>query len=119
MPKPLACAAILLLSFISLVPAAEDATPTELPKPDADGKISIFNGKDLTGWYGDMELFKVDNGEIVGKTEKGIKKNEFLKSQFELGDFRLVLQIKLVPNGANTGIQFRSVPFEGNEMKGY
>jgi hypothetical protein len=30
-----------------------------------------------------------------------------------------VLQIKLVPNGANSGVQFRSVPFKGNEMKGY
>lgn len=118
MTKPLVYFALLLCltTFIR----AEDSKPKfELPKPDADGKISIFNGKDLTGWYGDTDLFKVDNGEIVGKTEKGIKQNEFLKSQFELGDFRLVLQIKLVPNAANSGIQFRSVVHNGNEMKGY
>src|SRR5436305_2688603 len=107
----------LLLTTLAL---AEDAKPKfELPKPGPDGKIAIFNGKDLTGWYGDTTLFKVDNGEIVGKTDKGIKKNEFLKSQFEVSDFRLVLQIKLVPNSANSGVQFRSVPFKGNEMKGY
>jgi hypothetical protein len=28
----------------------------------------IFNGKDLTGWDGNPELWKVENGEIVGNT---------------------------------------------------
>jgi len=118
MNKLLACFA-LLLGMTALIRAEDPKPKFELPKPDADGKISIFNGKDLTGWFGDTDLFKVENGEIVGKTEKGIKQNEFLKSQFEVGDFRLVLQIKLVPNGANSGVQFRSVVFKGNEMKGY
>lgn len=111
--------AIALLVTVTAFAAEEPKPKTELPKPDADGKISIFNGKDLTGWTGDTTLFKVDNGELVGKTEKGIKQNEFLKSTFEVADFRLVCQMKLVPNGANSGIQFRSVPFKGNEMKGY
>jgi hypothetical protein len=109
-----------LILILATFGFAQDAKPKfELPKPGPDGKIAIFNGKDLTGWYGDTNLFKVDNGEIVGKTEKGIKQNEFLKSQFEATDFRLVLQIKLVPNTANSGVQFRSIPFKGNEMKGY
>src|SRR5258707_1070113 len=110
-----------LLMLISSAPAAEDAPPAkmELPKPGPDGKIALFNGKDLTGWYGEPGLFSVDNGEIVGKTEKGLKRNEFLKSRFEAADFRLTLKIKLVPNGANSGVQFRSQPFKGNEMKGY
>jgi hypothetical protein len=116
MIRPLA----VLTLVLSLSAFAEEAPPkVELPKPGPDGKIEIFNGKDLTGWWGDTTLFKVENGEIVGKTEKGIKQNEFLKSRFEAGDFRLVLQIKLVPNSANSGVQFRSVPHNGNEMKGY
>ena len=36
-----------------------------------------------------------------------------------VGDFRLTLQMKLVPNKENSGIQFRSQPFKGHEMKGY
>jgi hypothetical protein len=113
-----ACISIFL--SLTALTFAQDAKPKfELPKPGPDGKIAIFNGKDLTGWYGDTTLFKAENGEIVGKTDKGIKKNEFLKSEFEVGDFRLVLQIKLVPNTANSGVQFRSFPFKGNEMKGY
>jgi hypothetical protein len=35
-------------------------------------------------------------------------------------DFRLTLKVKLVPDKANSGIQFRSVPLEDStEMKGY
>jgi hypothetical protein len=91
----------------------------ELPKPGTDGRIAIFNGKDLTGWYGDTDVWKVDNGEIVGKSEKGLKQNNFLKSRFEAGDFRLTFEIKLAPNSANSGVQFRSIPWQGHEMKGY
>jgi hypothetical protein len=118
MPRLLAICALLVLltpsAFAEDVPAK-----MELPTPGADGKIALFNGKDLTGWYGEPGLFSVDNGEIVGKTEKGLKRNEFLKSRFEGGDFRLTLKIKLVPHGANSGVQFRSQPHKGNEMKGY
>ncbi|HBJ85366.1 MAG TPA: DUF1080 domain-containing protein, partial [Verrucomicrobiales bacterium] len=28
----------------------------------------LFNGKDLTGWDGNPELWKVENGEIIGTT---------------------------------------------------
>jgi hypothetical protein len=118
----LARASLVPLLLLTLVTAvfADDAPPkVELPKPGPDGKIDLFNGKDLTGWYGDETIFKAENGELVGKTEKGLKRNEFLKSRFEVGDFRLVAQMKLVPNSANSGIQFRSVPFKGHEMKGY
>ncbi len=78
----------------------------------------FFNGKDLSNWDGDTELWHVDNGEIVGKTATGLKHNEFLKSQFVLSDFRLVCQVKLTPNAANSGIQFRSEPHGEYEMKG-
>ena len=79
---------------------------------------AFFNGKDLTGWDGDRQLWHVENGEIVGKTATGLKHNEFLKSQIVLTDFRLICQVKLTPNSANSGIQFRSEPFGEYEMKG-
>ncbi len=78
----------------------------------------FFNGKDLVNWDGDTSLWKVENGEIVGKTVTGLKHNEFLKSQLVLGDFRLVCKVKLTPNTANSGIQFRSEPFGEYEMRG-
>jgi len=47
-----------------------------------------------------------------------LKQNDFLKSEFLLNDFRLVFKVKLTPNPANSGVQFRSEPFEGQEMRG-
>ncbi|HYE19452.1 MAG TPA: DUF1080 domain-containing protein [Tepidisphaeraceae bacterium] len=99
--------------------AAPEDEKIKLPAPGPDGFVQIFNGTDLAMWYGDMSIWKVDNGEIVGKSEKGLKKNDFLKSKFEVGDFRLIVDVKLTPNTANSGIQFRSIPWKGHEMKGY
>lgn len=81
---------------------------------------TFFNGKDLTGWWGHPEVWKVDNGKLVGKSEKGLPNNEFLKSNLHVKDFRLTFKVKLVPNNANSGCQIRSVPLENSpEMKGY
>jgi putative heme-binding domain-containing protein len=78
----------------------------------------FFNGKDLTGWEGDPALWKVENGEIVGRSP-GIKKNEFLKSQMVAGDFRLSVKVKLTPNKENSGIQFRSEVLPNGDVRGY
>ncbi len=83
----------------------------------ADNVGNFFNGKDLSFWDGDPDLWKVEKGEIVGKSP-GLKQNEFLKSQLSLGDFRLVVKVKLVPNAGNSGIQFRSEALPDGEMKG-
>ena len=79
----------------------------------------FFNGKDLAGWDGNTDLWRVENGEIVGSTEQGLKHNEFLKSQMVFSDFRLTCQVKLTPNTENSGIQFRSEPLPNGEVKGY
>ena len=78
----------------------------------------FFNGKDLAGWDGDKDVWGVENGEIVGKTAKGLKKNTFLKSQLAVEDFKLSVQVKLTPNQENSGIQFRSDPLPDGEMRG-
>ncbi|HZL35730.1 MAG TPA: DUF1080 domain-containing protein [Tepidisphaeraceae bacterium] len=100
-------------------PAADrNAKAPEIKTATADDARHFFNGKDLSNWWGDMSLWHVEDGEIVGKTAKGIRQNEFLKSRVSVGDFRLICKIKLVPNEANSGIQFHSVQHEGNEMAG-
>jgi hypothetical protein len=55
---------------------------------------------------------------LSAATKTGLKQNDFLKSDFVLDDFRLVFQVKLTPNTENSGVQFRSEPFEGHEMRG-
>lgn len=83
-----------------------------------DNLPQFFNGKDLAGWEGNPELWRVDKGEIVG-TSKGLARNEFLVNHLVMGDFRLSVKVKLVPNAGNSGIQFRSEPLPGGEVKGY
>ena len=117
-----------LLPLASSLPAADEkpapaaandnAHPPDIKPGNADDAKNLFNGKDLAGWWGDLSLWHVENGELVGKTEKGIKENEFLKSTHSFGDFRLVVKMKLVPNTANSGIQFHSTQFHGHEMSG-
>ncbi|MEE9128050.1 MAG: family 16 glycoside hydrolase, partial [Planctomycetota bacterium] len=80
---------------------------------------SFFNGNDLTGWDADPAVWSVNNGELVGKTAVGLKKNNFARSHMLLGDFRLTLEVKLVGNRGNSGIQFRSEEIEQGAMKGY
>jgi putative membrane-bound dehydrogenase-like protein len=92
--------------------------PTQVPMlATADNAKDLFNGKDLSGWDGDPNLWSVENGQIVGKSP-GIKKNEFLKSHIAAADFRLTLKVKLVPNKENSGVQFRSEALPDGEMKG-
>jgi putative heme-binding domain-containing protein len=93
-------------------------TQQVLPLADAENAKEFFNGKDLTNWDGDTTVWSVQNGEIVGKSEKGLKRNNFLKSTMDVTDFKLSLKVKLTPNTENSGIQFRSVPIEGGEMRG-
>ena len=85
----------------------------------AENAVDLFNDKDLAGWNGDEALWSVEDGEIVGRTEKGIKKNSFLISDLAAENFRLTLEIKLVDNQGNSGIQFRSQPEPGGSVKGY
>ena len=40
---------------------------------------NLFNGKDLTGWTGNPEFWKVENGIIVGLLNKGMKVSSILE----------------------------------------
>ncbi len=83
-----------------------------------DNLPMFFNGRDLAGWEGNPELWRVEKGELVG-TSKGLARNEFLVNQLVMGDFRLSVKVKLVPDSGNSGIQFRSEALPGGEVKGY
>jgi putative membrane-bound dehydrogenase-like protein len=93
-------------------------SPRQVPmRATKENARDLFNGKDLAGWVGDPKLWRVENGEIVGRTD-GLARNEFLKSEMAAGDFRLTLKVKLVPDRANSGIQFRSEVLQDGDVKG-
>lgn len=81
-------------------------------------ELQLFNGKDLSGWKGDPEMWKVEDGVIVGTTP-GLSYNTFLIYEKELDNFELKFKAKLDRN--NSGVQFRSkiVDPEKFVMSGY
>jgi putative heme-binding domain-containing protein len=83
----------------------------------ANNAALLFNGHNLTGWSGDPELWSVEDGEIVGRTS-GLARNDWIVSALTARDFRLKLEVKLVGNNGNSGIQFRSHSV-GREVSGY
>ncbi|MBP86866.1 MAG: hypothetical protein CMJ64_09135 [Planctomycetaceae bacterium] len=88
---------------------------------DKDGFTSLFDGKTLDGWEGNLDIFHVVDGAIVaGTLKEPIPHNEFLCTKKEYGDFELRLKAKLVGEGKNAGIQFRSkrIP-DHHEVSGY
>lgn len=80
-------------------------------------KISLFNGKDLTGWKNNgTEKWYVENGELV--CESGPDKNYgYLSTEKNYKNFVLTLQFKQEANG-NSGVFFRS-SIEGVKISGW
>ena len=83
----------------------------------------LFDGKSFKGWNGNQQIFRIENGAIVGGSLKDkIVRNEFLCTDKEYSDFVLRAKFKLLgdPTKANAGIQFRSkrIPND-HEVIGY
>jgi len=94
-------------------------SPHQVPLWASDETVGLFfDGETLNGWDGDLELWQVDQGEIVG-TSPGLARNEWLSGPLLLQDFRFICKVKLVPNQGNSGIQFRSQRLEDGEVMGY
>jgi hypothetical protein len=69
----------------------------------------FFNGKDLEGWEGLLDYWKVEDGAIVGRApEEGLKFNTFLCSKKQYTDFELKFKIRLKGGKGNSGVQIRS-----------
>jgi len=83
--------------------------------------VPLFDGKTFKGWQGNLDVFRIEAGAIVGGSLKQpVARNEFLCTTREYGDFELRLKFKLYGEKANAGVQIRSrrVP-DHHEMIGY
>ncbi len=98
---------LFLILFFSILPlpvlAAEECTA---PKPDAEGWITLFNGKDLTGWQMAHEprvdpLWMVENKTMTNK--EGARD---IATIAEYKDFDLTLEFRTVAHG-NSGVYLR------------
>jgi len=79
--------------------------------------VSLFNGKDLTGWiiHG-TEKWYVDQGELVCESGPD-EQYGYLSTEMEYKNFELTLEFKQETNG-NSGVFFRS-SIEGVRIKGW
>jgi len=88
---------------------------------DEEGFVSIFDGKTMKGWEGNLDMFRIEDGAIVAGTMNGrIPRNEFLCTEKVYENFELRLQFKLIGERPNAGVQIRSrrIP-NHNEVSGY
>lgn len=90
---------VFLIVLLAVIPLRAD-----------DGFVSLFNGKDLTGWKGDSELWSVEDGCITGKTrgKDHLKYNKFLIWDGTAADFEFRCEFRLEGKN-NSGVQYRSM----------
>lgn len=102
-------------AFVSVASAEEAEFRPE------EGFTLLFDGKSLDGWEGNEKMFRVEEGAIVaGTLKEPIPHNEFLCTEEKFGDFELRMKVKLVGEGANAGIQFRTKRIaDHHEVIGY
>ena len=95
----------------------------ESPPPRGEAATSLFDGKTLTGWEGDANIWRVENGCLTGGSlTETVRRNEFLATTRDFTNFIIHFQIKLTgTNGfINSGFQIRSQRVPNNsEMAGY
>ena len=122
MIKHLSLALIALSLAVISSRADQDLTapiePAALPKPDADGFITLFNGRDLAGWTGLAEYWSVRDGSISGHQTKDLSKQTFLVfSALKVTDFELHLKYRFASPEGNSGIQFRSMVLDSKTYR--
>jgi hypothetical protein len=80
---------------------------------DAPRAVSLYNGKDLSGWVrrGDpATIWRAEGDTIVGVADARARAHGFLATEQEYGDFILDLDFKVDPR-FRAGIQLRSMSY--------
>lgn len=98
-------------------PAVDTASPATVLEP---GFLSLFNGRDLDAWAGDVSVWSVQDGVIRGSSKRKLGSGNwtclFWQGK-ELQDFELRLSFRL--QSGNSGVFFRSRQLENFSASGY
>ena len=95
-------------------PARPAASPFVAPDPldyaDHEGWTSIFDGRTLSGWTGNPEVWRVENGAITAEStaEKRVGSTHLIWEGGELADFEMKIEVRL-DGDIHSGIAYRSV----------
>ncbi|MBX3442762.1 MAG: DUF1080 domain-containing protein [Planctomyces sp.] len=101
----------LLLALAPLVAGAQESVT-----------YSLFDGETLSGWTGDDQVWRVEEGAITAEIPEGrtLDRNEFLFWGGTVADFELSLEFRISGGpDANSGIQYRSERLENGDARGY
>ena len=84
--------------------------PEPIAFDDHVGWQAIFDGSSLKDWDGNMDVWRLENGAIVGTStpEKPSGTTYIVWKGGEPKNFELKLEMKLEGPGLNSGIQYRS-----------
>ncbi len=90
---------------MSLTSSCEDGPPGAVPSAESEEEefVSLFNGRNLAGWVGDVEGYAVENGVLVCLEEGG--GNLYIDREYS--DFELRFDFKLQA-GSNNGLGIRA-----------
>jgi Domain of Unknown Function (DUF1080) len=114
LPMKMFASSFLAFCVLATSLRAEDQSKAEIPAADADGWITLFNGKDLTGWEGLEGFWSVVDGAIqcAETKEKSVQSDLVLlcSKQYpeKFANFELRYRWRMVTPTGNSGVQFRS-----------
>jgi Domain of Unknown Function (DUF1080) len=89
--------------------------PDPIAFDDHEGWTSIFDGTSLKNWDGNPDVWRLENGAIVGTStpEKPSGTTYIIWKGGEPKNFELKAEMKLEGAGLNSGIQYRSTILPG------
>jgi hypothetical protein len=110
---PLWCSIVSSLCVLTSGLNAQDQPKNPIPAAGPDNWITLFNGKDLTGWEGLPGYWSVEDGAIqCAETKETSKQSDLIllasKEQPEkFANFELRYSWRMLTPGGNSGVQIR------------
>lgn len=102
-----------LCALLTSTAFGQDKPKTEIPAAGADGWVTLFNAKDLTGWEGLEGYWSVVDGAIqCAETKENSKQSDLIllcskDYPDKFADFELRYSWKMVTPAGNSGVQIR------------
>ena len=116
---------LLTLSAISSLPAQDSDWSSSVKFPASEKPVKLFNGKNFEGWHGNTgeggteKYFSIKDGVIVARNEKdnAPKVSNYLFTNKDYGNFRLVFEGKLAESKMHSGIALWGKQYEKDAEK--
>lgn len=116
---------LFLIGFLFLSSFAFADEPGASNREWIENSLLLFDGETLAGWEGNAYWFRIDDEDgvpaiVAGRLDEAIPHNQFLCTTQNYDDFEIRYDVKLVGEGKNAGVQFRSKRVSGTtEVSGY